>query len=82
MVQTLAHECANNDPTCSDNLMEPLSPTLKQTSLIISSVAFNARGDHFVIGTTHGFQIYQVDPFELVNSTEIEGGVKTVQLLN
>lgn len=45
-------------------------------------VAFNARGDHFVVGTTSGFKIYQVQPLALVSSTEVAGGVNTVQLLN
>jgi len=48
----------------------------------ISSIAINARGDHFVLGTSNGFKIYQVEPFTLINSTEIIGGVKTIQLLN
>ena len=48
----------------------------------ISAVSFNARADHFVLGTSTGFRIYKVDPFELVNTTEVEGGVKTIQLLN
>ena len=34
-----------------------------QSDLKITTVSFNARGDHFVIGTTQGFSIYQVDGF-------------------
>ena len=48
----------------------------------VTSVAFNARGDHFVVGTSQGFMIYKTEPFSLVTQTDIIGGVKTVQLLN
>ena len=48
----------------------------------IHCVSFNARGDHFVLGTSNSFQIYQTEPFELVNKTDVIGGVKTIQLIN
>ena len=49
---------------------------------VVKSVAFNARGDHFVVGTSTGFKIYSVEPLTLISSTEVPGGVNTVQLLN
>jgi len=48
----------------------------------INCVSFSVRGDHFVLGTSNSFQIYQTEPFQLVNKTDIVGGVKTIQLLN
>ena len=52
---------------------------------MISAVSFNANGDHFVLGTAQGFRIYEItanQSIQLVNSTEVEGGVKTIELLN
>ena len=38
-----------------------MGPGLSE-KFVISSIAFNARGDHFVLGTSNGFKVYQVEP--------------------
>ena len=48
----------------------------------INQVCFNARGDHFVVAATNSFQIYKTEPLELINSTPVPGGIKTIELLN
>ena len=83
MVESVASEA--NQKKSSGGESSQMSGSLDPSSggpFAVSSVSFNARGDHFVVGTSNGFMIYETEPFKLVNSTDIIGGVKTVQLLN
>jgi len=49
---------------------------------VVNCCAFSTGGDSLTIGTQKGFRIYQIQPvFQLINITDIVGGVKLVQSL-
>ena len=51
-------------------------------SIKINSLSFTNKGDFFTVGTSTGFMVFQTEPYMFLNKTDIEGGVKTVQMLS
>lgn len=49
--------------------------------ILVNSITFNPTHSHLLVGTPDSFRIYSVDPFTLLHSTVVAGGVKLVQML-
>ena len=52
-------ESSQHSSSASENLLA--------TPFAVHSVAFNLRGEQMVLGTSHGFAIYQTEPFQLLS---------------
>ena len=47
----------------------------------ITHISFNQEQDAFAVGTTNGFWIFSIEPFQMRIRRVIEGGVKVVQMV-
>lgn len=66
-------------------MVESTNPTLMTgdtNSVQVNSISFTVKGDFFSVGTSTGFLVFQTDPYQLLATTAVEGGVKTVQVLS
>ena len=70
-------ESTNQSNVMTGGLMTGEIPQVK-----INSISFTAKGDFFTVGTSTGFMVYQTEPYKQLNSTPIEGGVRTVHMLS
>ena len=48
---------------------------------LITHISFNQEQDAFAVGTTNGFWIFSIEPFQMRIRRIIEGGVRVVQMV-
>lgn len=47
----------------------------------ITHISFNSDTDAFAVGTTNGFWIFTIEPFQMKIRRIVEGGVRSIQMV-